>query len=87
MNKGEILLSIEKVAELLYQENETEAYEGLTGLIRQLAKASEQITEKESQGDFILALKMALDAMEEKDHTLLADVLLYEVKPRLEVYI
>lgn len=73
---------IKTIVELLYQQNIKDAY---PRLIQMLPKMEQFIAELEGeqQGDWLEVLKVALEAMEQQDATLLADVLQYEILERM----
>ncbi|MDD5948270.1 MAG: hypothetical protein PUC39_00825 [Lachnospiraceae bacterium] len=83
MEKQEIKQEIQDVAELFYQQKNTEGYQRLNQLLQDLSAYVGTITEEEQQMEFLEALKEALDAMEQKDTTLLADILQYELIEKL----
>lgn len=77
---------IDSICDMLYQENIQDAYVKLQELIKELMLSLAKLNEEE-QADMVEALKPALEAMESNDTTLLADILQYEVKDRIEKYI
>ena len=83
MEKQEIKQEIQDVAELFYQQKNTEGYQRLNQLLQDLSAYVGIITEEEQPMEFLEALKEALDAMEQKDTTLLADILQYELIEKL----
>lgn len=83
MGQEEIKKEIQEVAELFYQQRNTEGYQRLNQLLQDLSSYIVTITEEEKQTEFLEALKEALDAMEQKDTTLLADILQYELIEKL----
>lgn len=70
------------IIDLLYQQNIKEAY---PRLLQMLPKMEQFIAgfEKEQQEGWLEVLKVALEAMEQQDITLLADVLQYEILERI----
>lgn len=77
---------IDSICDMLYQENIQDAYVKLQELIKELMLSLAKLNEEE-QVDMVKVLKPALEAMEANDTTLLADILQYEVKDRIEKYI
>lgn len=75
---------IERIAELLYQEKKDLAYEGITNLIPVLVEYTNGIVDREKQKRLTEVLGSALEAMEQEDLTLLADVLQYDLVEELE---
>jgi len=64
---------IEQTADAFYQEKDESGYEKLDAVICELMSLNEiKMLEK---------IKMAMAALEQRDTVLLADVLLYEIKP------
>lgn len=83
----EVINEIKETTELLYQENMQEGYEKLSATLHHLTSLTSDITDEAEQNAFVEVLKPALEAMEEMDMTLLADVLQYELIPKLEEYL
>jgi hypothetical protein len=82
-NLQHFLGDLSKVIDLLYQENITAAYGGLVGVIPQLEKVIAQLDEVTKQ-KMTEKLRTALTAMEDGDHTLLADILQYEIMEQIK---
>ena len=74
---------IDKIAELLYQEKKDEAYVGIQGLIPKLMEYTSNIQDGEQQQKLLAVLGNALEAMEQEDLTLLADILQYDLAEEL----
>lgn len=90
MDKQEVQKVIDEigqVTELFYQENFSEGYGKLTGLLRQIMALTAGISDEAEQAGFVEILKPALEAMEAKDATLLADILQYDLVAKLEEYL
>lgn len=90
MDKNEVRAVIEEigsVTELLYQENFSEGYSQLAALLRRIIALTAGITEEAEQASFVEILKPALEAMEARDATLLADILQYDLTAKLEEYL
>lgn len=75
---------IEHVAELLYQEKKDDAYEGIRGLVPVLMEYTDGIQDEDRQKRLAGILGSALEAMEQEDLTLLADILQYDLVEELE---
>lgn len=75
---------LEKVSEFLYQENYPMAYDILTKCLPFMATCLEEIKDEQLQRELLDALTQAVTAMEEKDYTLLADILQYEIIERFK---
>ena len=73
---------LSQIIDLLYQENITPAYTGLAAVLPQLERAIAQL-EPEIQQELVEKLQQALEAMENGDSTLLADILQYEILEQL----
>lgn len=74
---------IERIAELLYQEKKDDAYTGIGALIPMLMKYTDDIQDEEKKEQLTGVLGSALDAMEQEDLTLLADILQYDFAEEL----
>lgn len=83
MDKKQLIQFISETSELLYQQKITEGYEKLNQVIQELTTYVTQITDVEQQNELLVTLKETLSAMEEKDTTLLADLLQYELIEKL----
>lgn len=85
-------LKISAVTDYFYQQKMSEAYQGMELLLASLTSmvanlSSYQKEQKEfsyKQQDLLKILKEAMQALEEKDAVLLADILEYELKAFLE---
>jgi len=81
---------IEKVTEALYQQKERAAYNLLNMALPTIAKAVEEIfawqteqgREESEKQEIVQVLTQAMQAMEQKDTVLLADILQYELLER-----
>lgn len=82
-----VIEEISQVTELLYQENFEEGYSKLAVLLRRMIALTAGITEEAEQASFVEVLRPALEAMETKDATLLADILQYDLVAKLEEYL
>lgn len=70
---------IERIAELLYQEKKDDAYAGISQMIPMLMEYTSEIQDDEKKTKLISVLGSALEAMEQEDLTLLADILQYDL--------
>lgn len=86
-NVQEVIAEIKETTDLLYQENMQEGYGKLSAVLRHIANLTKDIIDAEEQAGFTEILKPALEAMEAQDMTLLADVLQYDLVPKLEEYL
>lgn len=86
-----IAKDLKAVAVKLYQQNESEGYSDFAELIGEISQIVTTIFLLKSQGneimfnetEFLHKLTLAVQALEEKDTTLLADILYYELEPQL----
>lgn len=76
--------NLSQVVDLLYQENITMAYKILAVTLPTLEQLLIQITDEALQKELIEKLQSALEAMEEQDNTLLADIITYELLEQLQ---
>lgn len=75
---------LNKIVDFLYQEKRKEAYGILIKCLPILSEVLSEVEDQEKQRAITEALQSALDAMEEDDITLLADILQYELIEELE---
>ena len=73
---------ITEINELLYQQNIAAAYPRLAQVLPTLEEYTYSLDE-ETRSEWIEILQSALEAMEQKDVTLLADILEYEILERI----
>lgn len=78
--------SIEEFYNLLYQDNTGEAYGKLAKTVGNLDQVIVQIEDDQIQEELKKHLLEALEAMEDGDHILLADIFQYEINERLQKY-
>lgn len=83
----EVIDEIGAVSELLYQEKFSEGYARLAALLREIIAMTADITDEKEQASFVAVLQPALEALETKDATLLADILQYDLVEKLEEYL
>lgn len=85
MDKEVFRQKLEAVIELLYQQNMQNAYRGMTEILPMI----EAIISEQSAGvqvELTQVMKDALEAMEQGDMTLLADILQYDLLERIEEF-
>lgn len=83
--KRKMQLQIDIVTELLYSGDVAEGMAKMQDVIPQLAVLLQSINNEELERQIIEdVLKPALNSMEERDGTTLADILQYELLPLLE---
>lgn len=79
------ITKLDETAEVLYKNDVNMGLAKMNLVIPYIAMISTEITDEELQGKLVKdALTPALEAMESKDATLLADIITYELKPILE---
>lgn len=72
------------VSDLLYQDNREYAYKMLALILGSLEKVIAEIEQQGIRSELCICLKDALQAMQEEDDVLLADILQYEIVERLQ---
>lgn len=80
----DLLEILNKVTELLYQENYNDAYGILIKCLPLMGVYIGEIQDETLQREVMNALEDAIAAMENNDYTLLADILQYEFIEKLE---
>lgn len=80
----DLLDVLKKVTELLYQEDYNKAYGLLIKCLPVMGVCIEEIEDKGLQREVLDSLTEAIEAMENNDYTLLADILQYDVIEKLE---
>lgn len=80
----DLLEVLEKLTELLYQERKNEAYGILIKCLPVMSTLFVELEDKELQQELIVSLGEAVEAMENNDCTLLADILQYDVIDKLK---
>lgn len=83
MNKELLKEELEQVTEMFYQQKSKEGYEKLQVLLADISLYVSGVQDEEQQQELLETLTEALDAMEQKDTTLLADILKYELLEKL----
>lgn len=81
--KEKIKEEVTSVVDLLYQQNIKEAYPRLVQTLPLLEQFFASF-EEEKRGEWTVVLHSALEAMEQQDVTLLADILQYEILERMD---
>lgn len=74
---------IAAIVDLLYQQKIKDAYPRLIQILPKIEQFIGNFKEGQ-QGEWLEALQSALEAMEQQDVTLLADVLQYEILERMD---
>ena len=80
----DLLEVLEKVTELLYQENYSDAYGILIKCLPIMGVYIGEIEDEDLQREVMDALNEAITAMENNDYTLLADILQYDFIDKLK---
>ncbi len=83
MDKGILKHNLQEMIDLLYQQNIKEAYAKLAWLIPEIEKLAASC-DVEKQKELTDILQSALEAMEQADLTLLADIIQYDLLEKLE---
>ena len=78
---------LNQVSDLLYQENVEYAYKMLVLILGELEQVISNIGEETIRDEVKVKLLEALQAMEDEDHILLADIIQYEMVECLQKYI
>jgi DNA integrity scanning protein DisA with diadenylate cyclase activity len=78
---------LSQVTDLLYQENITYAYRMLAIILSELETVISMVEDKGASVEIKDKLMEALQAMEEEDNILLADIIQYEINERLLGYL
>ncbi len=82
----QVINTLTTVTDLLYQENIPVAYRMLYLILPGMEEVIGQIQQEEVQSELRDKLLEALEAMENEDNILLADILQYEILERLRKY-
>ncbi len=91
----EIMQQIDQVTELFYQQKEQEGYGALNALLADLVASIDVLYQYKQQHEeisfdeqeFQAALVDAMNALEEKDAVLLADILKYDIYEKFEAVV
>lgn len=83
---SDVIERIEEIYKYLYQDNADAAYSRVAGMVGKLEQVIVQIDDDSVQGEMKEQLLAALNAMEEGDNVLLADIFQYEINERLLQY-
>lgn len=81
--KKQIILGIQEITDLFYQNQLEQGIERLPELIKFLTVLAEEI-EAEKQEGYTLKLKQLVEAMGLKDYVLLSDILVFELSDYIE---
>lgn len=91
-NVMDVIIKIEEITDLLYKQEKRLAYSKLNNAIADLSSLIDQLFQLSSQNELInfdihsmvSKLGEALQAMQDEDNVLLADILQYEIKEQLQ---
>lgn len=76
----DVKIKLQETADILYKDNLDQGIAGMSQVIPHIAIMAAEMNDEELQTRLIKdALRPALDAMERKDATLLADIISYEL--------
>jgi hypothetical protein len=83
--KREMAIGIDKTAKAIYQTNDG-AIKMLDVLLKEIALFTQYMTENnilsdEKTGEWVMKNNMLMDAIEDKDYVLIADILHFEIAP------
>mgnify|MGYP007101916988 CR=1 FL=1 len=70
---------LDEIAELLYQENISSAYQKIINVLPRLDLAFAEVGEGAARDNLTEKLNLMLEAMENEDYLLMADVIKYEL--------
>ena len=76
---SDIIDELKKVADLLYEEKNSEAYSELDRVIPKMSQAIGDVEDEGVKSNLVESLKKALMAMENYDVLMLADTIQYEL--------
>lgn len=76
---SDIIDELKKVADLLYEEKNSEAYSELARVIPKMSQAIGDVEDEGVKSNLVESLKKALMAMENYDVLMLADTIQYEL--------
>lgn len=80
----ELKNNIEVTADLLYRQKIEEAKQSMTTTIDLITQVIGQITDEDKINKLVVILNEALNAMEEDDNVLLADIIQYDLMELIE---
>lgn len=83
----DVIGRIENIYNCLYQDKAGEAYGMIGGMVGILEQVIAMIDDDEMQGEIKDNLLEALQAMEDEDNIMLADIFRYEINERLLRYV
>ena len=78
---------LSQVVDLLYQENLQKAYMLLAAVLPKMEELAQGIPDQRQQEELADRLRQALEAMEDGDSTLLADLIQYEILEQLNTFV
>ena len=83
MDRGKLVNELKGIADVLYKGETNKGFSMIGGVLPDMQAVSLEMDE-ESRSDFLNnALSPALEAMQTKDSTLLADIITYEILERV----
>ena len=83
---SQVIDILTQVSDLLYQENIEYAYKMLAIILKELEEVISMVKEETVRIEMKEKLMGALQAMEERDYILLADIIQYEVVEHLKMF-
>jgi hypothetical protein len=83
MERETLVDNIKEVTDLLYQQKLKEGYQRLNLVLADISAYVATIEDETKQQEILETLTESLDAMQQQDTTLLADILQYELLERL----
>ena len=83
---SQVIDILTQVSDLLYQENIEYAYKMLAIILKELEEVISMVEEETVRIEMKEKLMGALQAMEERDYILLADIIQYEVVEHLKMF-
>lgn len=87
MEKEKLVKTIEKlnsIADIIYKGDMTQGMANMVEIIPTLAEVAGLLTDEQQENFINQALKPVVEAMEDKDGTMMADIISYEMVPVLE---
>lgn len=83
-NSREIIEDVENMCVFFYQENDTKGCEMLNQLLPEITELITQVHNPEEQVQLISSLQLALQALEDEQWIMLADIFQYELCDKLK---
>lgn len=82
-----VISMLSQIVDLLYQENLQNAYMLLAAVLPKMEELAQGIPDQGQQEELADRLRQALEAMEDGDSTLLADLIQYEILEQLNTFV